>query len=721
MDTISSSGPSAWHRWRFVRSGGFDQVLLDSGDDLKNLDFLDQKLWVALSCPTRGLEFDIKTLDMIDTDKDGRIRVPEILAAVRWTCSVLKDPGVLFSQSSDLKLSAIDDGTKEGARLIASAGQILSNLGKGAADSLSLDDVSDSSRIFSNTKFNGDGVIPVDAAEDDATRSVLADIIACFGAEKDRCGADGVSETKLKDFFQALQAYADWLDLARKDKENILPLGEATSGTAATFKALKAKVDDYFSRCRMAAYDSRSTLQLNGDAVEYASFAKQELSANGQEIADFPLAMIEAGKPLPLVDGLNPAWIAGIGKLQKEIIQPLMGLKQELTFDEWKVLSGRFSAHEAWQAVKSGMEVERLGEERVRAILAGDRRAAIEHLIAKDLELADEADAIISVEKLVRFNRYLASLLNNFISFRDFYSRKDKAVFQAGTLLLDGRSCDLCLKVLDPGKHAKIAGLSNTYLAYCDCIRPASGEKMEIVAAFTGGDSDFLMVGRNGIFYDRQGRDWDAAITKVVDNPISVRQAFLAPYKKIGRFINAQIEKFAASKEKAVEVNASGAVTDAGKKVEAAPAASGAGQQAFDLGKFVGIFAAIGLALGAIGSAFAAVVTGFLKLVWWQMPLALAGIVLLISGPSMIIAWLKLRQRNLGPILDASGWAVNARATINIPFGGSLTSVAALPHGARRSLKDPYAPPKSNTVLVLLVFAAVAAAACWYFGLFNFA
>ena len=62
------------HAWRFFRAGGFDQVRLDSGADILALDQLDQKLWVALSCPTRGLEFDSRTLDLIDTDHDGRIR-----------------------------------------------------------------------------------------------------------------------------------------------------------------------------------------------------------------------------------------------------------------------------------------------------------------------------------------------------------------------------------------------------------------------------------------------------------------------------------------------------------------------------------------------------------------------------------------------------------------------------------------------------------------------
>jgi hypothetical protein len=130
------------------------------------------------------------------------------------------------------------------------------------------------------------------------------------------------------------------------------------------------------------------------------------------------------------------------------------------------------------------------------------------------------------------------------------------------------------------------------------------------------------------------------------------------------------------------------------------------------------VFAAIGLALGAIGSTLAAIATGFLGLQWWQMPLALLGAVLLVSGPSMVIAWLKLRNRSLGPLLDANGWAVNARATLNIPFGASLTSVAQLPKDAERHLRDPYAPKPSWRVRLLLsLFAAALAAWGWWSGI----
>src|SRR5688572_4174861 len=148
------------HRWRFFRAGGFDQVRLETGADLLNLDKLNQKLWVALACPTRGLEFDTKTLDLIDTDKDARIRAPEIIAAVKWAGAMLKDPEHLLRGSTSLALAAIDDSTPEGQQVLASAKQILVNLGKPESPSISIEDTTDTAKIFAQTRFNGDGIVP---------------------------------------------------------------------------------------------------------------------------------------------------------------------------------------------------------------------------------------------------------------------------------------------------------------------------------------------------------------------------------------------------------------------------------------------------------------------------------------------------------------------------------------------------------------------------------
>jgi hypothetical protein len=105
-------------------------------------------------------------------------------------------------------------------------------------------------------------------------------------------------------------------------------------------------------------------------------------------------------------------------------------------------------------------------------------------------------------------------------------------------------------------------------------------------------------------------------------------------------------------------------------------------------------------------------------LTWWQLLLTFAAILMLISGPSMVMAWMKLRRRNIAPLLNANGWAVNAAAKISIPFGNTLTDVAKFP---KMKLKDPYATgmPAWAKVLITLCVLASAAAAAWYFGLIT--
>ena len=161
-----------------------------------------------------------------------------------------------------------------------------------------------------------------------------------------------------------------------------------------------------------------------------------------------------------------------------------------------------------------------------------------------------------------------------------------------------------------------MAGLAGAFLAYLDCTRPATGEKVQIVAAFTAGDSDNLMVGRNGVFYDRQGRDWDATITKIVDNPISLRQAFWAPYKKFVRLLEEQVAKRAAAADAESHGMLNAAATGTANVGNVKPPET----KKID----VGTVAALGVAVGAIGT-FATALIGYATGLFKLGPLAIAG------------------------------------------------------------------------------------------------
>jgi len=689
------------HPWRFFRAGGFDQVRLDSGADLVHLDRLDQKLWVALSCPVKGLEFDARTLALLDGDGDGHIRAPDLIAALQWTGSLLRDADLIAEGCSPLPLSAIDDGSEEGARLLASAREILKNLGKPEADAISADDTADSVRIFAHTRFNGDGIVIPASSDDPALQALIGEIGDCYGTRTDRSGENGIGQDEVDRFFADAEAYVDWLTRPRSEAA-LLPLGAATEAAHAALEAVRAKVDDWFARCRLAAFDPRAAEAMNGSADDFRALAARNLATPGEDMAALPIAFVAAGQPLPLGAGTNPAWSGALAALQRDAVAPLLGERDALTEADWATLCTMLAPYRDWCAARPESPATQLDAARLETAVGTGGKAQLDALITQDAALADEAAAIEGVDRLVRYVRDLGRLANNFVAFRDFYTRQGKAVFQAGTLYLDGRSCELVVPVLDPAKHATLATLSGVYLAYCDCVR--GSEKRTIAAAFTAGDADQLMAGRNGVFYDRDGRDWDATITKIVDHPISIRQAFWSPYKKAVRLLAEQFQKFAAAKAKAGDDLIAAKVTGAAKPAEAAKPGAPA---PFDVARFAGIFAAIGLAVGALGTALAAVVTGFLGLRWWQMPIAVGGLLLLVSGPSMALAWFKLRNRNLAPILDANGWAINARARINIPFGTSLTQLARLPDGAERALSDPYAEKRTPWGL----YAAAAALA----------
>ncbi len=691
------------HTWSFFRAGGFDQVKLKSASDLLALDQLDQKLWVALACPTTGLEFDSRTLALIDTDHDGRIRAPEVIAAAKWACRLLKNPEDLLLGAPQLPLSAINDAIPEGKQLVSSARQILANLGNPEASAITVEETLDAERTFAQGRFNGDGILPPESAEDDALKAVIADIIACTGAETDRNGKPGTTQPRVDQFFADATAFLAWWDKAQGNGEILPPDG--TPAAASAYLAVKAKLDDYFIRCRLSAFDPRSASGSASEPKDALALPARDLSARDPAIASLPLAPISGVKPLPLAGSINPAWSDAVEDFNVKVVNSILGGRVAVSEEDWDAICTRFAPYDAWLAAKPGASVEKLGVDRVREVLNGKSREAITALIARDKAKEGEAGAVAAVERLTRYYRDLYTLVNNFVCFRDFYSGKGKAIFQAGTLYLDQRSCDLCVAVTDPAKHAAMAGLSGTYLAYCDCARKGSTEKRQIVAAFTDGDSENLMVGRNGVFYDRQGVDWDATIARIVDNPISVRQAFWAPYRKVAQLIREQVTKRASA---AADAAAAG-LKDAVAKAQAAPAEAAA--KKID----PGLIAALSVGAAGLGGMVGSIMMGFLSLKW-LMPLGVVGIILIISGPAMLLAWMKLHGRNLGPILDANGWALNAKARINVPFGASLTRVASLPSGAQRDVADLFAEKHHPWKLYLALIVVLALALSWWQG-----
>jgi len=695
------------YNWQYCSVGGVVRVKVASGEDLAHLGELDQKLWTVLSCPTKGLEFDAKTLELLDTDADGKIRVPEVVAAAEWLTSVIKDRDSILEGRKALPLALIDTGNEAGQKLYDSAKRVLEYLGL-EKEEIALEDIEDSTKVFAGTKFNGDGVITAISADDEDLKKTIGQIIEAVGSAADRCGEPGVTAELVEQFYAAAEAYAAWQAAGAE----ALPYGADTEAVNAAVEAVNAKVQDFFMRCKLIAFDEAAAPAVDVDVDKIVAIAGGNLADQTAEIAGYPIARPCKEQVLPFT-GINPAWKAAVDTVKALV--PAFADKDGVTEAEWNEVVAGLAPYNAWKAAKAGAEVEPLGLDEVKAILAADRKPALLALIEDDKALEAEANGIDEVCKLVRYYAHFAKLLNNYVILSDFYTRDPEklAVFEVGKLYIDERCCELCIRVEDMGKHADMAGLSNMFLLYCACTSKVKAATMNIVAVMTAGNIRNLRPGVNGVFYDRDGEDWDAVITKVVDNPISVRQAFWSPYRKFGKFISDKIDKSAAEKDaKGMDTMTKISDSATNKPKDGVKEATKAAP--FDVGRFAGIAAMVTMAIAAVAGVITLIFNALKGLVWWKWLILIAILMLIISGPACFIAWRKLRRRNLGPVLNANGWAVNSAVLVNILFGKTLTSVAKYPkvHPA-----DPYSmrPPLWKRILRWLIFLLVVAFGVLYF------
>jgi len=700
------------YKFTFQNIGGTTRVKLQSGEDICHLAELDEKMWTVLSCPTKGLHIDEKTLAYIDTTGDERIHVNEVISAAQWLTSVVKNPDEILEGKSSIALDQINREIEIGEKLYKSATEILKNLGK-TTDEISITDTADSLAIFAKTRFNGDGVITPSSADTDEQKKVIEAIISTTGGCPDRSGDAGINAEQIEAFYTALADYFAW-------KKNAVeaPFGGDTDKAIELYNALDAKIKDFFLRSKLAAFDANAAAALDVQVSRIEAISAENLTEKLEEIASYPIARINADSVIDLSATINPAWAEKFLQLKSIAFAK----KKTLSETDWLALGKSFEAYTTWKTAKVGAMVEPLGLELIQQLLQENQKEELLKIVEHDKALAEEANEIGSVDKLLHLYRDFFTLLKNFVTFQDFYStdKNVKAIFQAGKLVIDQRACHLCIKVTDMAKQNTMATASGMYLIFCDCVCKQKSEKIQIVAAMTEGDTGDLMVGKNAIFYDRDGLDWDAVVTKIIDNPISISQAFWSPYRRISTWVENLINKRAAEKDSKMMEEATAKLS---ATPELKPAADGSKPATptppFDIAKFAGIFAAIGMALGMIGTALVSVAEGFAALTWWQAILVIVGIVLFISGPSMVMAWLKLRRRNIAPILNANGWAMNASSIVNITFGGTLTEMAHFP---KVKMQDPFAKKKMAAwkkwlivISVLLVLAGSAVAVWFYF------
>ena len=393
-------------------------------------------------------------------------------------------------------------------------------------------------------------------------------------------------------------------------------------------------------KAAMAEWEAKGKtpeVAILGDAT---AAAEASLAAIEKAVDDFftppedmPLVTEEPDKALPLKEHLNPKYLEAILDFAEKCVKPLVGAdKDTLSRMEWKAIKGKFAAYRAWVAAKPVMS-------------------------------PGSKDDLVEEERVLRYKLHLGELLQNYVTMDKLYGLDTWAIFQTGILRIDGREMNLCFHVDSEAAHSALVDKSNCCVIYLKLSRPSEKAERLVCAVVTAGKVGTLYVGRNGVFYDRDGKDWEAVITKVVENQVSLAEAFWAPWRKIGDGIAGMVKKFIGDKQSKA--------TDSVQKGTESTQAGGAAMASS--------VAAIGIGIGMVGAAAASLMAAISSMPAWKIAVSVVALVLIVSVPSMILAWFKLRKRDLGVILNACGWAINRPMHFSMKRARAFTKCAPDP------------------------------------------
>ncbi|MBU3933573.1 MAG: hypothetical protein KKH11_02760 [Candidatus Omnitrophica bacterium] len=665
----------------FKNYGGSHQLRIQDARDLEKIRVLDDAHWAATSVPISSLNCDSVFLSYVDTDQNGRIRTDELKAAQAWLFQFLAGRSRLSEDTDILNLSDIDISHPEGQKLQAAAKLILTNLNSPDAQEISLAQVRDVQSIMASSANNGDGIIPPQATTEPDLAQFIVSIIETVGPALDASGKPGVNEEQLKIFFQEAKNFLAWKakgEIPKGDNTTeVMPWGAETAQAYELVVSLEEKIEEYFTQCAMVRFDERSAtqMQLRQKELEEIDFTNKSMME--ERLKDAPLTLPNPKGILDLEGMLNPLYIDRLSELKEKVLKRalggsvkklLMGSAKQLTEKQWDKVKAIFAPYRAWLESRQGAKVEKLGQDLLHTYLNGTYRQRTSELIAKDLAVADDLNQLHNLEKLVLYQRWLLELANNFVSFANLYSPQRRSLLEMGRLVIDGREMTFTMKVQDRPAHKKIAEDSCMYLLYLEVTgRQDKDIKFEIVAAVTSGSAGRLRIGKRGIFFAIDGREWDAQVVDIVENPISIWESVKAPFKQFTGFIKKQIDKFSKSRQAKLETTI------------ATPNASGITRDLLLGG---------GIAIAALGSAFAYITKALSQVKAVHVLGMFVGLAAFILLPGIIMGFAKIRKRNMSVLLEASAWAVNVQMRLNATLGRLFTHIPRLPEGARRERRD---------------------------------
>jgi hypothetical protein len=679
---------AAKNSFQFVNYSGTYQIRMETAEDLLAIPMLDEQFWMATSAPTYQLDCDRKLLEFLDQDGDGRILSGDVRRALAWMRERLGNLEGVSVGSDILRLADVRSDTVGGRAVLVTIARVLQNLGKENSVSISLAETRNQYSRKGEGFFGGAGIIPIEEVADEEMRAFLKDMSVAVGFAPTPEGKPGIDSARLETFIKSARDFLAWRKSAREGGEKLFPLGDETPSGYALFDKLRPVINRYFSLCSLVIQNrimQRPTPETPcpDDIIEDSGLIQAFLERDA-------LARPSAENILNLRGEINPSYEDDLKQLECAVLQPLLGHEgydARLGVREWVLIQSVFAPYENWLKAKSGSEAEKIGVQKLSDYLEGNLPDRVRTLIEKDIRIGSDLSAARDLEYLIVLQAGFLEFCNNFVNFHNFYDPQCAAMFEAGRLVMNGRIFNFNMPVMDPDSHSKAAVNSGMFLLYSEITGLTGGDKRFIATPVTALTTRGLGVNKRGVLFDRAGGEWDARVIKIVENPVSIRHAVAQPFVRIGRVISNSFEKIISGTEKTLETGVAGGIGRMGSSLNEAASAS-PGQAAPKQSSAREWVFTGSVAVAALGSSLAFILKTLSGFNWSSLFTTLLAGLCVLMIPLILVAEFRLSRRNLGGLLEASGWAINSEMRLSRSLAKILSPEPRHPAGFILIRKD---------------------------------
>ena len=666
---------------RFERVGGSLQPRICTGSDLKKILELDPAQWAVTSIETAKYSCDAEFLAFLDSDHNGKIRVDEVKEAIAWILPRVKDFEGFEKGSQELVFSTLNCDTPEGAAIANSAKFAMKNAGLPDAEKITLAEIRDHKKLISYGLSNGDGVVPPEQVCVEDLSAFAALVMSCCGKVQDLSGADGIDSAIVASFVDKAGKYIAWKKMPATDPA-IFFKGENTAALYGKFTAVKEKTDEYFRLCQVMA------LAEGNVNISTPSLDPLNVDSLDALMKTAPIARATEKEILDLKSKLNPVW----KKPLEDFFTAFVPEKTVISGEDWKNICNEFLPYTKWVTGKPCDNFDSFDEEKLAKLekdLADGMAGKLEELIALDKSSGENVMCFSQVRKLILFQQNLFEFLNNYVSLKELFVLEHSSMLQHGELIMDGRHFSLVTPLAAIAEHKKLASKCNICVMYIETVtgEGAALKKQSYAVAVTSGDMNNLFVGKCGIFITFDNKVCDAKVVDFIQQPVSFSEALKMPFHKFGELVGRQMDKFFSARSKEVETGVTKSFTEAqtfkpgttpppakppvpGKLPAAAQTPAVSGSMMLMGG---------GLGIAAIGSSFAFMAQAMKNVSVWNVLFVFLCIILIFSGPLVIMSLIKLYRRSISSFLEAGGVAINKRMRLTRKMGAIFTREPVVP------------------------------------------